>query len=322
MTKAARTVLGDVPAAALGMTYAHEHIVLDSPLVEDRFADILLDDADAAVVELGACAEAGVATVIDALPCATGRHPERLADVSRRSGVHIVAATGLHTQRWYPGDSWTGDLDPSTLAWLFVADIEEGIDRFDYKAPIIDRTPHRAGLIKVGTLRERLDDRDRRVFAAAAEAHESTGAPILTHCEGGRGGLEQIDELVALGVDPSRIVLSHTDKANDVTYHADLAATGAFVEYDQVLRHPLDMTNPTVDLIGTMLEAGLGGHLMLGTDGARRSMWTSLGGSPGLDALATTVVDLLRTRGADRATLDRMLVDNPAAFFPFVEAST
>ena len=34
--------------------------------------------------------------------------------------------------------------------------------------------------------------RDRAVFEAAAEAHHRTGAPILTHCEGGTGALEQV----------------------------------------------------------------------------------------------------------------------------------
>ena len=317
--KNARTVLGDVPPESLGRTYAHEHLVIDAPLVEDRFAEIVLNDIDAAVAELALCAAAGVTTVVDALPCATGRHPERLADISRRSGVHVIATTGLHTQRWYPGFSWTSDLDPSTLAWLFIADIEEGIDRFDYSAPIIDRSEHRAGLIKVGTLQPQLDDRDRRVFAAAAETHLKTGAPILTHCEGGHGGLEQVAALTELGVDAGRIVLSHTDKANDLGYHAELAASGAYLEYDQTLRHPLDMNNPTVELIGAMLERGLAERLMLGTDGARPSMWTSLGGSPGLAALAVEVLPLLERRGADDAAIERMLAGNPAAFFPFVE---
>ncbi len=320
--KQVRTVLGDVPAGALGVTYAHEHLVLDSPLVEDRFADILLNDADAAVAELESCAAAGVTTVVDALPCAAGRHPLRLAEISRRSGVHIIATTGLHTRRWYPGSSWTADFYPGTLAWLFIADIEEGIDLFDYTSPITDRTPHRAGVIKVATMQEQLDDGDRRVFAAVAETHETTGAPILTHCEEGRGGLEQIAALTELGVEPEHIVLSHTDKVTDPAYHADLAGTGAYLEYDQALRHPLDDANPTVALIESMLEAGLAERLMLGTDGARRSMWTSLGGSPGLAALANDVVALLVRRGVDRAAIDRMLIENPASFFAFVESPT
>ncbi|NQV07783.1 aryldialkylphosphatase, partial [bacterium] len=97
MNGSIRTVLGDVAPDDLGATYAHEHIILDSPLVEDRFPDILLNDVEAAVSELTACAAAGVGAVVDAMPSAGGRDAMRLAEASRRSGVHIIATTGLHT---------------------------------------------------------------------------------------------------------------------------------------------------------------------------------------------------------------------------------
>ena len=54
-----RTVLGDIDPAALGPTYAHEHIVIDpSPIVE-LSADFLLADVDRAVQELVAARMAG-----------------------------------------------------------------------------------------------------------------------------------------------------------------------------------------------------------------------------------------------------------------------
>ena len=149
-----RTVLGDVDPDDLGITYAHEHVILDAPIVVDRFPHILLDDVDRAVAELQDCAASGVGCVVDAMPCAGGRDATRLAEVSRRSGVHVIATTGLHTRKWYPGRSWANECDPETLADLFVADVETGIDHFDYLGPVVQRTPHRAGLIKVGTLQE------------------------------------------------------------------------------------------------------------------------------------------------------------------------
>ena len=85
---------------------------------------------------------------------------------------------------------------------------------------------HRAGLIKEGTLQAKFIARDRRVFAAAAAAHSATGAPILTHCEEGRGGIEQVEVLVWFGVEPNHIALSHTDKVDDLGYHRDLVETG------------------------------------------------------------------------------------------------
>jgi phosphotriesterase-related protein len=312
-----RTVLGDVAPADLGVTYAHEHLILDAPLVEDRFAEILLNDVDAAVTELSACAAAGVGTVVDAIPSAAGRDAVRLAEVSRQSGVHIIATTGLHTQRWYPGRSWANECEPETLAELFIADVEDGIDSFDYRGPVIVRTPHRAGVIKVGTLQAEPNDRDRRVFAAAAETHRRTGVPVLTHCEDGLGGMEQIEMLTSGGVELGNVVLSHTDKARDAAYLCDLADAGVMLELDQGLRHTIDETNPTVTGATALIEAGYVDHVMLGTDGARRSMWTALGGAPGLAALVTSLVPVLRRLGVGDEDIDTMMIHNPARFFAF-----
>ncbi len=316
-----RTVLGDIAPDQLGLTYAHEHVLLDAPIAEDRFPHILLDDEEAAVAELAACSAAGVGAVVDALPCAIGRDPLRLASTSRRSGVHIIATTGLHTRKWYPGLSWANELDPQALADLFVADIDEGIDRFDYRGPHVERTPHRAGVIKVGTLQEEPNDRDRRAFAAAAETHHRTGVPILTHCEEGKGGLEQLELFAEFGISPETIVLSHTDKVGDIGYHLELAATGVYLELDQALRHPIGADNPTVRIAMRLAREGRAAQLMLATDGARRSMWTAYGGKPGLAALAVDVVTVLRNEGISAETLDQILITNPARFFTFREVA-
>ncbi len=319
MTGVVRTVLGDIPACDLGVTYAHEHVILDCPLVEDRFPEILLNDVDAAAAELGDCAAAGVGCVVDAMPCGVGRDPIRLAEASRRSGVDIIATTGLHTRKWYPGLSWANEADPDILAGLFIADLQDGIDRYDYRGPVIERTPHRAGLIKVGTLQEKLNARDRRVFAAAAAAHAAAGAPILTHCEEGRGGIEQVEVLAGLGVEPDRVVLSHTDKVGDIGYHRDLVATGVNLEYDQALRHPIDEENRTVRLIAEAAAGGYAKQVMVGTDGARRSMWTAYGGAPGLAALVVDVVAVLARLGVDDDAIGQILRSNPARFFSLAE---
>lgn len=312
-----RTVLGDVSPDQLGITYAHEHVILDSPLVEDRFAEIRLHEVDAAVAELGSCHAVGVRTMIDAMPSAAGRDPARLAEVSRRSNVAVVATTGLHTERWYPGFSWANEAEPEVLAELFIADIVEGIDRFDYRGPVVRRSDHRAGVIKVGSLHVQPNERDRRVFTAAAHAHRWTAVPILTHCEGGLGGMEQVKLLVSLGVAPERIVLSHTDKVADPSYHQDLLESGVNLEYDQALRQAPDEPHGTAWLTARMVEAGYQRQLMLGTDGARRSMWSSLGGAPGLAWLAEGFVERLRALGVADDAIEVMFVANPARFFAF-----
>jgi phosphotriesterase-related protein len=314
-----RTVLGDVAPDRLGAVYMHEHVIIDSPFVAEELPDILLPSVEEAVAELGPCATAGVSAMVDAMPLGAGRSVARLAEVSRRSGVAIVATTGLHTSRFYRDQPWALEATPEELSSLFIADIEEGIDHHDLGEPGAERTEHRAGLIKVATLGGDLDDRDRRLFAAAAMASAKTGAPILTHCEDGEGGLEQITQLSELGVALHRVVLSHTDKAADAGYHRDLLATGVNLEYDQSLRLPPTAENTTVRLLVEMVEAGFIDQLMLGTDGARRSLWASLGGAPGLAWLATGFIDLIREAGITEEQVRTLFETNPQRFLTLEE---
>jgi 5-phospho-D-xylono-1,4-lactonase len=314
-----RTVLGDVEPGTLGPTYAHEHLIIDSANVEDHLPEIHLPSVDEAVAELERCRAAGLAAVVDAMPCAAGRDVVRLAEVSSVSEVHIVATTGLHTPAFYRHQNWAIDAPADRLAELFTADIEVGVDRYDYTGPIVDRTGHRAGIIKVATMGE-ITDRDRRLFEAAAHTHRHTGAPILTHCEGGAGGLEQIALLDHNAVSPVRVVLSHTDKILDLGYHRGLLESGANLVYDQALRQPPDAEHGTAWLVESMVESGYADQLMVGTDGARRSMWATLGGSPGLAWLLTGFTEMLKRRGLDDETLRALLVANPARFLAFEPA--
>lgn len=305
-----RTVLGDREPGA-GHVYAHEHLIIDSPLIEDRFPHIHLADVPAAVAEVTSCREAGAAMMVDCMPCASGRDPRRLAAIARESGVDVIAATGLHHDRYYGPRHWSNHLNLEELAELFVADLVEGIDAFDYTSPVVRRTPHRAGVIKVATSGEFLDARDRRNLTAAALAHRRTGAPILTHCEGGRGALTQIELLADLGVRPEQVITSHVDKTGDLAELRAIAETGATVECDQALRqHAQGAESPAVDLLVGLVSAGHAQRIVVGTDGARRSLWNSLGGGPGLAWLSHTLPRLLGERGVEPAVVSAILGDN------------
>jgi predicted metal-dependent phosphotriesterase family hydrolase len=317
MTSRVRTVLGDIESDDLGLTYIHEHLIIDSPLVVDRWPHIHLPSVDEAVRELELCAAAGVGAFVDAMPAASGRGPLRLAEASRRSGVHVIACTGLHTSKYYEGQRWTTEEPAGVLAELFIADVVDGIDRYDYMGPVIRRTPHRAGILKVAVLEDAPTPRDLRVFEAAAIAHKTTGVPILTHCEGGRGAMAQVEVFERLGVPLERIVISHTDKVPDLTYHRDLLDTGVYLEYDQAVRQGEDAVGGTGRIVAAMIGDGHADRLMLSTDGARRSLWTSLGGEPGLAWLATRFVEILVSLGIDESAIRTMFIDNPASFLPF-----
>ena len=307
-----RTVLGDVLASALGRTYLHEHLIIDSPLVTDRMEHIHLPSVEDAASEVTACRAAGVDAMVDAMPCASGRDVVRLAEVSRRTGVHVVAVTGLHTARYYPGQPWTRETDVGTLAALFRADVEDGIDAWDYTGPVVRRTVHRAGMVKAATLGPVPDDAERRSFEAAAEVMRTTGVPMLTHCEAGEGAVGHLEVLRAVGAPLHRVVISHTDKRADLGYHRELLTAGVNLEYDQALRQDPDERRGTAWLVYELVSEGFGAQLMLGTDGARRSLWSSLGGGPGLAWLASGFPAVLAGWGIGSDTIEQLFVANPA----------
>jgi predicted metal-dependent phosphotriesterase family hydrolase len=309
-----RTVLGDISGLDHGIVYGHEHLIIDSPLIADRFPGIHLHDVDKAVDEVARCAEAGVTLMIDAMPAASGRDIVRLAAIADRTGVAIVAATGLHHDRYYGPSHWSNHVTAHELAALFTADLLDGVDEFDYTGPIIRRTSFRAGVVKVATSGPEPDVRDRRNLEAAALASLATGAPVLTHCEGGLGGMAQVELLTRAGVPASSIILSHVDKAQNIPLLLDLAATGAVLELDQGLRQLDRGTDSiTVRAIVALVRAGFGSQVIVGTDGARRALWASLGGTPGLARLAELLPRWLSEVGIEEPAVERVLRTNAVA---------
>ena len=309
-----RTVLGDVDPTTLGVTFCHEHLIIDSAVVGEELSHIHLPSADEAIAEVRECTEAGVGTMVDAMP-EGGRDLEKLRKVSRLTGMHVVASTGLHTAKYYrdpflvtagllqKGSSVTNtgvdlaELAPSPplpLAWRFVGDIAAG-----------------CGMIKAATGEEGINPRAQRLFAAAAAAHLATGVPVITHCEEGRGALHQIDLLTSLGVPLDRVVISHTDQEPDPGYHRALLESGVNLEYDRTLRQA-GGDQSTARLLASMIEAGYLHQLMLGTDGARRTLWRTLGGSPGLAYLATAYTEVLADHGVGPDERRVLFVENPA----------
>jgi predicted metal-dependent phosphotriesterase family hydrolase len=311
-----RTVLGDIEPAELGVTYAHEHLIIDGGRPVQMVPDFDLGDVGTMAVEVSAAVNLGLRSVVDAMPCDAGRNAEKLAELSRRTGVQIVAPTGLHHDRYYGPTHWSARISVDELAELFALDVTDGIDAYDYAGPVVRRTPHRAGVIKVAGSEGGPSDRDRRVFEAAADAHRQTGVPILTHCEGGTGALEQIRLLADHEVDLSHVVVSHVDKIVDRGYHREILATGALAEYDQGFRWG-DRPNGTLELLAWMAEDGLTDGIVLGMDAARRRYYLVYGGEPGLGWLLGTFVPAMAEAGLDSATRHALLVANPARAYAF-----
>jgi 5-phospho-D-xylono-1,4-lactonase len=314
-----RTVLGDIDPVELGVTYAHEHLVIDGGAPVRMNPDFDLGDVERMAGEVADAVAFGLHAVVDAMPCDCGRNVVKLAELSRRSGIHIIGPTGLHHERYYGPEHWSITHSVDALAERFTLDVTVGIDANDYAGSDVRRTPHRAGVIKIAGSQGGPSTRDRRIFEAAAATHLATGAPILTHCEGGTGALEQIQALADFGVSPSHVAVSHVDKVVDRGYHRDVLATGAFAEYDGSFRWG-DAANGTLQLLEWALEDDHIGGILLGMDAARQGYYHAYGGSPGLAWLLDGFAGLMRTRGLGDVVQRRLFVENPARAFAFASA--
>src|SRR4029079_9054139 len=87
VTAFVRTVVGDIDPGALGVTYAHEHLVIDGGRPVQLEPDFELSDVDGMAAEVGAAVELGLGAVIDAMPSDCGRSATKLAELSRRTGL-------------------------------------------------------------------------------------------------------------------------------------------------------------------------------------------------------------------------------------------
>ena len=310
-----RTVLGDIPASQLGVCYAHEHIIIDASFTTHSNPDFLLDSVEVGIAELRQFHADGGRAMIDSMPCDCGRNVRKLAAIAEASGVHIVCPTGLHLAKYYDPGHWGNFYHADDLAELFIADIQSGIDAHDYNGPLVSRTAHRAGLIKIATDKV-ITAREKTIFAAAAGAHRRTGAPILTHTEQGTLGLEQVAMLDGLGVDLRHVCLSHLDRNPDIRYHREILSSGVRVEYDSAFRWKAGEGNLTLNLVCALLPE-FPGQIMLGMDAARRSYWSNYGGAPGLSHLLTDFGVRLRKSGLSEAQIHAIFVTTPAATYSF-----
>lgn len=298
------TVTGEITRDQLGPTYLHEHLIIDSPIVAAQMPHISLPHVSDAVVELQDCYSRGLRTMVDCMPGQSGRNLTKLQDISLRSKINVIAATGMHNPKYYSSDHPYLTMSSSELAQVFIKELTIGAES----------TAIKCGIIKIFTLADGLRDQEKRLFEAAAETHSETGAPILTHCEDGEGALSQIEFLDSLDVPLGRVVLSHTDKVTDLGYHQELWNSGVNLEYDQGLRQKDQVEPFSAQLTLNMVEDGFLDQLMLGTDGARRTLWRSLGGEPGLDYLLTGWSQKLRECGLNDRQLNQIFIDNPARF--------
>ncbi|MCM4170509.1 aryldialkylphosphatase [Arenibacter sp. TNZ] len=310
-----RTVLGDKPTSEMGLTYSHEHIIIEDSYVTAAHPEFLLNDVDKISKELKNFYKEGGRTVVDTMPANCGRNILKSVKVSRLSGVNIIVPTGIHLEIYYPKNHWRFSYTEDQLSQLFIADIENGIDQFDYSGPNVLRTEYRAGLIKLATGNNPIDKHQEKIFRAVVNAHLETGAPILTHTNFGNQALEQAKLFKKLGANLEHVVLSHVDRAKEINYNKAVLDIGVRVEYDSAFRWKENEPNYTLKLLEHLLPE-YPDQITLGMDMAKNAYWKSYGGGPGLNYLIETIPTFLKSKGLE-VHYKKLFFDNPKRLYAF-----
>ena len=294
-----RTVIGDIPAAALGVCDSHDHLFFRSVMLPGQERD----DEDAAVAEVRAFAAAGGQAIVLWTPHGLNRRADLLPAISTTTGVSLIAATGLHRREHYP-DGFV-DKVSEQLAETFVHELTVGIGNSSV----------RAGLIKVAGGFHVLDAHAELVMRAAAEAHHVTGASIAVHHELGSAADAVLDLLVdELDVHPAAVILGHLNRFPDHRAHLELARRGAWLAFDGPSRAN-NATDPwLMDCLSALVDAGYADRLLLGGDTTSARARASTGEGPGMPYLLTHLRPrIARYLGADVA--DGIFTANPARAF-------
>ena len=125
--KIIRTVLGDIAPSSLGLTLGHDHLITHPPPdVTDQ--DLVMDNLAATIQELESFKNAGGGGLVEMTTVDYGRDASELEQVSRASGVHVIAATGFNKGSFADRLTATKSLE-EIVVWL-VAEVQDGLNMF------------------------------------------------------------------------------------------------------------------------------------------------------------------------------------------------
>lgn len=295
------TVTGAVDAQELGVTLAHEHVLINLYKVYQPHRDMFLYDEQLASAELRRFADIGGGAVLDLTTPDIGRDPQALKRISIETGVKIVMGAGMYRAPFYVPDVDT--TSTRSLTERFVRDIVDG------ESGIM---PGVVG--EIGTDGPYVSAVEERVHRAAARAAAETGLSLVTHSLGSAVGSAQAQLLIEEGLPSNRIAIGHADTWPDAAYHQSLLDLGCYLIFDTLRGLVPYETQRTIGLIKSAIDHGFGSRILLSHDVCGTSHYSAYGGNgyafvPGDDFRAK-----LESAGIDGGFLNRALTSNVYAF--------
>ncbi|WP_411828529.1 phosphotriesterase family protein [Neorhizobium petrolearium] len=335
------TVRGPVSVSDLGITLMHEHILNDcrcwwhapktperqylaesfvcieilGELRQDPFVNkhnITLDDEPLAITELKDFVRHGGRTVVEPTCQGIGRNPQALKRISEASGLNIVMGAGYYLGSSHPAR--VAEMTIDQIADEIVQEATVGVDGTDIKVGLIG---------EIGVSSD-FTDEEEKSLRAAARAQVRTGLPLMIHLPGWfRLGHKVLDIAEEEGAELRHTVLCHMNPSHDdLGYQGELAARGAFLEYDMIgmdffyadqqVQCPSD--EEAGRAIVKLIERGHIDRILLSHDVFLKMMLTRYGGN-GYAYILKHFLPRLKRHGVTDAQLDILMQDNPRSVF-------
>lgn len=300
-----RTILKDLtPDEVNGNILFHEHLdgVYSRDTRQLKLPPPSSQDITPVIADIKETMKTGLVCVVDGGHPDMGTNYEHLRQISRATGLHVVASGGYYVQNTYPAEIST--MSDDQIAESLVKEAAAG--RYGAYGEIGDM-PGEADFTPD----------ERKVYRAVGKAHLKNNLPIFTHNNYGADtvpreiALRQLDVYESVGVNPQRMAIGHMDSlaGRNPDIIKALAKRGAFVGIDRV-RGEAKGDEDRVALILAFLEAGYLEHLLLSSD-TRKDF-----------SKVARFVQQLSKAGVSDAMLHTIQVDNPRRFLAFVPKKT
>lgn len=338
------TVLGPIECSKLGVIAPHEHFFIDTtfeaqtPKTEEERVlfeskvgidnidvlrrnpflvrdNMILDDLETAVYEVNRFKKAGGDTIVDLTNIGIKRDLKKIQEVSRRTGVNIIAGCGLYTGLTIP-EPYSKMNEDELAAWM-IKEIREGEAETGIKPGVIG---------EIGTS-ETVEPLEAVSLRASAWANLETGLPIYIHTyPWSRASLDAIKILTDEGVKPEQICICHLDVEFDYEYLCRVFDTGVYASFDNFGKEyyftkqdavfsggPFETDLDRVRMIKRMIKEGHTDRLTLATDVCLKSLLHSYGGWS-YDHIFTNIVPMMENEGISAEDIHTIIHKNPTEF--------
>lgn len=314
--KSIMTVTGPIRLSDAGFFLTHEHVLsrfgmepAEPPVYDDQqvYKEV--------VPYLEYLKSLGVQTIADCTTAYFGRDAGILKELSKRSGMNIIANTGFYgaaDDRYVP--SFVDSTSPEKLAEKWIAEFNDGIE----------------GSVKPGFIKTAIDSggmskTDQKLVEAAAITSKETGLTIAVHTgDNVKGARKEMEIFSHHGVDLSSWIWVHAQGA-DTGATIEAARKGAWISIDD-LRQPYydfksqqTFSSNTLEKDMTILKEfkkeGLLNRVLLSHDGTSFPPDGTM--KRHFDVLVKSFVPMMKGAGFTDEEVRLLTVENPARAMAF-----